>query len=99
MRHPNIIKCYDVFTTINNCYIITEYCEGGDLMSLLKKKKKLDHKTVNKIFKDIIFGLKYLADNTIIHRDLKPANIFFKDGKCKIADFGFAKKIEQLKTK
>lgn len=28
----------------------------------------------------------------IIHRDLKPANILLKNGKIKIADFGFATK-------
>jgi len=31
LNHPNVIKCYDVFTSKNNCYIVTEYCNGGDL--------------------------------------------------------------------
>lgn len=23
LNHPNVLKCHDVFTTANNCYIIT----------------------------------------------------------------------------
>lgn len=32
----------------------------------------------------------------MIHRDLKPENILFKDGKAKIADFGFAKIVDEM---
>lgn len=42
--------------------------------------------------KQIINGYSYLYKQGIIHRDLKPANVFLKDGKLKIADFGFAMK-------
>ena len=37
--HMNVIKCYDIFVTQQNCFIATEYCEGGDLYSYLKKNK------------------------------------------------------------
>jgi len=32
---------------------------------------------------------------SIIHRDLKPENILFHDGKIKITDFGFCKKLKR----
>ncbi len=31
VKHPNIIQCLDIHFSINNCYIITEFCEGGNL--------------------------------------------------------------------
>jgi serine/threonine protein kinase len=31
LSHPNILKCHDIFSTTNNCYIITEFCNEGDL--------------------------------------------------------------------
>jgi serine/threonine protein kinase len=47
--------------------------------------------------KQIIDGCSYLHQNQILHRDLKPENIFFKEGIAKIADFGFAVEISNLK--
>jgi serine/threonine-protein kinase ULK/ATG1 len=43
---------------------------------------------------DIVNCYKYLYEKNIVHRDLKPDNILIKNGKFKIGDFGFAKKIE-----
>ena len=39
LKHPHIMRLLDVFQTKNNTYIITEYCNQGDLRQLLKKKK------------------------------------------------------------
>ena len=44
IKHNNVLKCYDVFTTANNCYIITELCNEGDLSNLISRKKKLSEK-------------------------------------------------------
>ncbi len=37
--HQNILRCYDVFTSVNNCYIITELCDHDLQKDLLKKGK------------------------------------------------------------
>jgi serine/threonine protein kinase len=41
MEHQNIVRLLDVYQTSNNMYIVTEFCEEGDLRNYLKKKKKL----------------------------------------------------------
>lgn len=41
IEHPNIVKLLDVYQTNNNLYIVTEFCDEGDLRSYLKLKKKL----------------------------------------------------------
>ncbi len=31
LKHPNIIRCIEVLKSANNCYFVTELCEGGNL--------------------------------------------------------------------
>lgn len=94
MDHPNIVKLLDVYQTNNNMYIVTEFCQHGDLRNHIKKRYKLGEVQAVKVLKDILNGFKYLYEKEIIHRDLKPANILVHDGVYKISDFGFAKNLE-----
>lgn len=89
-RSSNIIEVFDILTTKNNTYIITELCEGGDLSKLIAAKRGLPEAEAINILRQIVDGYSEISSNRIIHRDLKPANILLKDNKIKIADFGFA---------
>lgn len=42
LRHPNIVRYYDriIDKATKKLYIITEYCEGGDLGRLIKKCRR-----------------------------------------------------------
>lgn len=93
----------------DNTYMILEYCNGGDLFSFTQKfqqkyNRNLDENEIQKILKDILYGLSCLHRNKIIHSDLKPTNILLnyenekeKENlnifKCtfKISDFGLSK--------
>jgi serine/threonine-protein kinase ULK/ATG1 len=92
LNHPNILKCHDIFSTANNCYIITEFCNEGDLENLLKKREKLQEEEAIPLIRELLMGFIFIAENGFLHRDLKPANILLKDKIVKIADFGFAKR-------
>jgi len=51
-----------------------------------------------KILLDIIEGLSYIHSQKIIHRDIKLQNIVIDSkSKCKIIDFGLAKKTRNFK--
>ena len=43
-------------------------------------------------------GCKELYKSNIIHRDIKPENILLHNGSIKLADFGFAKTIENMEV-
>ncbi len=76
-------------------YIVTEYCNGGDLRNLLdsdEEDNETKEKTILEMFWQICEGFKYLRKFDIIHRDLKPSNILIHNGGFKIADFGLAKR-------
>ena len=70
--------------------LILELCKL-DLFSLIEKRSWLSVKTSEKlcIFKQIVFGLKFMHDHDVVHRDLKPENVLIDArGFVKLTDFG-----------
>ncbi|KAM3145308.1 hypothetical protein pb186bvf_002636 [Paramecium bursaria] len=96
LKSPNIVQMVDVLETSNNFYIVQELCDGGDLAKLLKQKKKLTYQEVFNMIIDLLNGFAELLINGFIHRDLKPANILISQGKFKLADFGFARAVDNF---
>jgi serine/threonine-protein kinase ULK/ATG1 len=85
----NILQLYDTFSTKNNTYLMTEYCDT-DLCKYMKEKKVLYLSEALILTEQILSGYMAINRAGYVHRDIKPANIFLKNGRCKIADFGFA---------
>lgn len=76
--------------------MIMEYCVGTLERFLRPPKMKLTEETAMNYFKQIASGCHYLYMQNVVHRDLKPSNILIhKDGTIKIADFGFAKFMDE----
>ncbi|MCQ2817807.1 MAG: serine/threonine-protein kinase [archaeon] len=78
--HPNIIKFYDIFSTLTNYYAVFQYCNGGTLDSAYKAykekyKKSFSEAEVHYIVQEILKGLVHLNKENIIHRDIKSENI------------------------
>ncbi|CAD8074925.1 unnamed protein product [Paramecium sonneborni] len=91
MNSENIVKMYDYYHKPQCTYIITEYCNQGDLGQLIKRKQRIDEIEAIKIMKHIVNGFKEQVAKGVIHRDLKPINILIRNGIPKIADYGFSK--------
>ncbi|CAD8048998.1 unnamed protein product [Paramecium sonneborni] len=96
LNHKNIVQLIDVLETPNNFYIIQEVCDDGDLSKFLKKNKQVNEKQAIMIIIDVLQGFYELLKYGIIHRDLKPANILIHNNTHKIADFGFAKIVDNF---
>ncbi len=94
LSHENVIKLIDISITSNNIYLITEICNGGDLD---RYKMDLTVEETLTCIKKIVKAMIYANSNNIIHRDLKPANVLVHDGVIKLADFGFARFVEDPK--
>jgi len=59
----------------------------------LKYGQYLKEELALKVLRQFCSGFKVLTDKGYIHRDIKPANVLVKGDKFKVADFGFAKKV------
>ena len=75
--HPNIIKLYDAYDVNNTFYVVTEYCDGGQLFEAVSKARNLTEGNVAHIMTQIMSAVNYLQKKGIAHRDLKPENIVF----------------------
>lgn len=104
IKGQHIVQLLDVKRTPNNLYIFTDFCDSGDLEKMVKQKRVFSEEEACAILKQIADAFVTL-DNlhivnakghtiTLMHRDIKPANILFHKGKVKVADFGFAKLID-----
>lgn len=64
LSHPNIVKYYDriIDKKEGKIYIVMEYCEGGDLATMLKKCRKendfIAEDVIWKVFTQIVLALK-----------------------------------------
>jgi len=70
-----------------------ELCEGGDLMTYIKKRRRIKEGASKFLFKMLVSALEYLhEEKLILHRDVKPENILFdSNGHIKLCDFGVSK--------
>lgn len=60
--HPNVVRLYDSFETPKHMCFVMELCQGGDLLSYVKKRRKLKEDNARYLFKQIIQGLQYIHD-------------------------------------
>jgi serine/threonine protein kinase len=66
---------FDVIIGKNHYYLIMDYCNTGELQSIIYKRKKLKEPEANEILYQILNGVHSLYKKSIVHRDLKPGNI------------------------
>jgi len=101
LQHPNILRLYVIDDPkMNKVYLITEFCQQGDLGNVTKASDRKELQSIIKtniscddvlrrISFEIMNGLLFLHQNNIVHNDLKPSNILIsRDGTAKLADFG-----------
>ena len=91
VRHPHIIKLYQVISSATEFYMVMEYVPGGELFEYIVKKGKLDEIEAKKIFQQLVSGIDYCHRHNVVHRDLKPENLLLDHNKnVRIADFGLS---------
>lgn len=91
--HQSVVRLYDTFETSKHICFVMELCSGGDLLTYVRKRRKLKEDVAKYFFKQIIEGLAYIHNSKlIVHRDIKLDNILLDaNGRIKICDFGVSR--------
>ena len=59
LDHPNILRLYEVFEDKISLYLVTEYCEGGELFDAIAAKGKFEEKDAAHIIKQILSAISF----------------------------------------
>ncbi|GAA5831496.1 hypothetical protein JCM11251_004044 [Rhodosporidiobolus azoricus] len=90
LRHPHIIKLYDVISTPTDIIMVIEYL-SGELFDYIVRRGKMPEEEARRFFQQIMSALDYCHSHNIVHRDLKPENLLLDENlNVKIADFGLS---------
>lgn len=91
VRHPNIIKMYEIIETQTRLFIIMEHCCNGELFSYITAKTKLKEEEACRLYQQLISAISYLSQLGIAHRDIKPENLLLdRQLNLKVVDFGLS---------
>ncbi|PQM40952.1 putative LRR receptor-like serine/threonine-protein kinase [Prunus yedoensis var. nudiflora] len=96
VRHPNLVALLGYCEDVEECFLVYELCQNGNLSEwLFGKDKSLPWITRLELAVDSARGLWFLhtyPDGCIVHRDIKPTNILIDNNfQAKLSDFGLSK--------
>jgi len=98
VRHPNIVRLYEVMASKTKIYFVMEYVKGGELFNRVADKGKLKEEEARKYFQQLISAVDFCHSRGVYHRDLKPENLLLDDnGVVKVSDFGLSALPEQFR--
>jgi len=112
VRHTNLVNFMGACTDDQRGHvlILTEYCFGGTLFTLLHEKRTVEL-TMKQRFRmaiDVAKGLNFMhiQEPQILHRDLKSLNLLLAEPvlystdyvQVKVTDFGLSRSKEELNT-
>ncbi|KAL5612044.1 hypothetical protein BROUX41_000394 [Berkeleyomyces rouxiae] len=87
----NINMVVDSFLVDQSIWMVTEYCAGGSVATLMRPTGGLPEKWIIPILREVAEAMSWVHKEGIIHRDIKCANVLVTDvGGVQLCDFGVA---------
>ncbi|KAJ9188605.1 hypothetical protein P3X46_003950 [Hevea brasiliensis] len=91
IKHPNVIKIYEVMASKTKIYIVLEFVDGGELFDKIARYGRLKEDEARRYFHQLINAVDYCHSRGVSHRDLKPENLLLDSlGVLKVSDFGLS---------
>ncbi|XP_045508616.1 uncharacterized protein LOC123704327 isoform X1 [Colias croceus] len=93
LRHPHIVRLYQVMESTHTLYLVTEYAPNGEIFDHLVTRGRMPESEAARAFAQMVAAVGYCHANDVVHRDLKAENLLLdRDMNIKLADFGFSNK-------
>ena len=90
IRHPGVVRLYDLGVSDEHAYLVMEYFRAGDLRR--RMRSELTPRDALRIALELARALDGIHKAGVLHRDLKPGNVMLRDdGTLALIDFGLAK--------
>ena len=92
LKHPHIMRLYDVVQTRLDIVLVLELVSGGELFVYLARRGRLEEAHARMFFQQFIAAIAHCHNAGVVHRDLKPENILVESSHrgVKIGDFGLS---------
>lgn len=97
LRHPNIVRMYEVLACKAKIYFVIEFAKGGELFAKVAKGR-FSEELSRKYFQQLVSAVGYCHSRGVYHRDLKPENLLVDEHGClKVTDFGLSAVKDQIR--
>lgn len=98
IKHPNVLKLFEVMASKTKIYIVLEFVDGGELFDKIAKHGRLKEEEARTYFQQLINAVDYCHSRGVFHRDLKPENLLLDSyGYLKVSDFGLSAISQQVR--
>ena len=92
----NINCVIDTHLVGQSVWMVTEYCAGGSVATLMKPTGGLAEKWIIPILREVTEAIRWIHKQGVIHRDIKCANVLITEtGGVQLCDFGVAGIVEK----
>jgi len=99
LKHPGIVQLIRTMKDDDNLYLLMEIAYGAPLHAILRAELRLAETIAKYVVAQLCIIFRYVHANGYIYRDLKASNVILNtDGRVKLIDFGFSKKIDKGRT-
>ncbi|XP_035546386.1 CBL-interacting serine/threonine-protein kinase 3-like [Juglans regia] len=98
IKHPNVIRLYEVMGSKTKIFIVMEFVTGGELFDKIVNHGRMREDEARRYFQQLINAIDYCHSRGVYHRDLKPENLLLDAyGNLKVSDFGFSALSQQVR--
>jgi len=95
LRHPNIVRVFDVDTEGSLHYLVMEYVDGRTVSDALRHDGPFSLERTLDVAMEVAEALEFAHTHepSVVHRDVSPSNILIESGtgRVVVTDFGIAK--------